>query len=268
MVTPRQSVHELRDLFDNNLTVRSVAAFQLEYGHPGEESRVVLERMKQFDFDVLPIRDDRKILGFVTQVDLEAAPAGLCKDHVQRIDPDYLIAESAPLLALFKYLREERWKFVLGANGISAIVTRGDLRKPPVRMYLFALVNLLEMHLALLIDRFKPNESWRSDLAPTRLHKAEELQCERRKRNEDLGLLECLQFADKSEIAMKTPEILEALGFDSKKKIRTFLEQTQAFRDRIAHAHDLIEGSSWDELFTLALDLENAISHCEDSERQ
>ena len=72
---------------------------------------------------------------------------GCVKDHLQTIRPDDLISDSTELADLFKVLGIRPSVFVLAGSAVTGIVTRADLNKPPLRIYLFGLISLLEMHL-------------------------------------------------------------------------------------------------------------------------
>ena len=85
---------------------------------------------------------------------------------------------------------------VLGAVG--RIITRSDLQKPPVRMWLFGMITLVEMRMSRLIEQLSTDESWREFLSAGRLQKAEAMLEERRRRSQNLQLIDCLQFSDKA----------------------------------------------------------------------
>jgi hypothetical protein len=259
----RSTARELRELFDQRLTVRHIAE-KLKYANAEEDGEVVRRRMvdPQIDFDIMPVLTDGRVHGYVVRDELRGGP---CGEQMRPLEPELLIAESTPLLDAFALLREHRWRFVLERNNVAAIVTRGDLRKAPTRMFLFILLNLLEMHLGRLIRHYWPEEAWRSLLNSTRLENAEKLQADRKARNEALDLVDCLQLCDKRDVALAMPTIITTLGFDSKGKAEAFLRHAEALRNRIAHAHKRLEGASWPELFSLAADLEKAVRCSEEA---
>jgi hypothetical protein len=257
---PPSSSRDLRELFNQRLTVRHIAEFDLKCAFSEEDGLSLRKLMSELDFDIMPVREGDRVHGYLVREELKSGP---CGRQAHPLDSDCLIAESTPLLEVFNLLRDETWRFVLDRSEVAAIVTRGDLRKAPVRMFLFALINLFEMQLGRLIRHYKPREEWKADLSHGRLDKANELWQWRRQRNEALSLIDCLQFCDKKEIALATAPILDVLGFGTKNNARVFLDGTEALRDRIAHAQDLIEGISWQKLFDLAEHLETAVVHCE-----
>ena len=257
----KSNSQDLRNMFDN-ITVRYVAE-NLQVYQIDDDSAVVRNFMGKHDFDVLGIEEDGIICGYVKQSNLET---GRCKDHLCRFSPSELISESTPLICLLSILRESPRVFVLDRNRVSGIVTRGDLQKAPVRMFLFGLINLLEMQMLRLIRICYIQDSWHKLISDDRLGKAGKLLEEREKRNEAIDLTDCLQFCDKSEIILKTPEILEQIWSQSKTSGNKFLKAAGKLRDKLAHAQDIVSGSSWPELIILVGKVEAVLIKCEEIE--
>jgi hypothetical protein len=57
-------------------------------------------------------------------------------------------------------------------RNVGGIITRDDVQKPPVRMWLFGIVTLVEMRFAELIERHCPTAGWTKYLSEGRLQKA------------------------------------------------------------------------------------------------
>ena len=64
-----------------------------------------------------------------------------------------------------------------------------DLQKPPVRMWLFGMITLIEMRISRLIEQMCPGDSWKQYVSQSRLQKADALLEERRRRNQSLELI-------------------------------------------------------------------------------
>lgn len=256
----RSTTAELRQLFEKNITVRAVAEFDLWKADAAADGEVVREEMAAKDFDVAPVVDGTTIIGYVARDSLTPGP---CGDQSQPITAAELIAESAPLLDLFAILRVDSWRFVLDRDEVAGIVARGDLRKAPARMYIFALINLLEMQMDRIIRAHYGDEDWRIHLRPTRIEKALKLFELRQQANEALHLLDCLQFCDKRDLVVRVPGIVEQLGFsDSNNALRVFRD-IEALRNRIAHAQDMVEGITWTDLFNLSETMHRILRRCE-----
>ena len=119
--------------------------------------------------------------------------------------------------------------------------------KPPVRIYLFGVLSLVEMHLSFWIRNELPDDSWRDMVPKNRLRAATRLQERKRKQGHDTSLLDCLSLGDKKEIARQSPEVLRRLGIDVQKA--TGFDAAQELRNQLAHAYEnLAEGRTWAEI--------------------
>lgn len=159
-----------------------------------------------------------------------------------------------------KVFKERHFTFVLIGSEVQGIVTRADLNKPPVRVYLFSLVSLLEMHLGFWVRAEYPNDSWQQELKEERLAAARLLLKERRRRRQDPTLLECLQFCDKRDLIIRKKEVRARLGLGGAKASKRLLERAEALRNGLAHSQqDLAHGSSWVQLISLIETLETIV---------
>lgn len=256
----KSNSQDLRDLFEHSITVRHIAE-DLQVCQADNDAAVVQNRMEKLDFDVLGIEENGVICGYVEQSSLET---GRCGDYQCTFSPSELIAESTPLIDLLPILRDSPRVFVLDRNRISGIVTRGDLQKAPVRMLLFGLLTLLEMQLLRLIRIYYPQDSWQKLLKEDRLKSAKERLAKRQARNEAIDLADCLQFCDKRVIILKTSEIRERIGLKSKKYGECLLKSAEDLRNKLAHAQDVVTGSSWPTVIDLAKDIEAILKKCEE----
>ncbi len=152
--------------------------------------------------------------------------------------------------------------FVLDRNRVDGIVTRGDLQKAPVRMLLFGLITTLEMLLLSLVKESYPNDVWQGSLKLTRLDKAKALHAQRQSRNEAIELSDCLQFCDKTSLVLDKPDAWARLC-DSRGTAARVLRSAEALRDRLAHAQDIVSGSSWPETIDLVGNIQTFLEHGE-----
>ncbi len=219
--------------------------------------------MEAHDFDVVGIEENGIVSGYVERSHLGQ---GVCGDYQLIFHPSEIIAFSTPLMELLPLLREKPRLFVLESNRISGIVTCGDLQKAPVRMLLFGLVTLLEMNLLRLVRLCFPQDSWQKLLKKERLTVAKHLWEQGRSRNQAIDLLDYLQFCDKRDLILSSPEMVERLGLKSKRYGERFLKSAEALRNKLAHAQDLVNGSSWPELIVLAEEIEALLQRCEEIE--
>lgn len=251
---------EIKDLFKNSILVRDIYE-NLKYCNVNDDASIVQKTMEELDFDVYGLEDNHVISGYVEQFKLRE---GICGDYQKIFHPSELIAESTPLLDVLPILRDNQRIFVLERNQVTGIVTRGDLQKAPIRMLLFGLISLLEMNLQKIIRIYYPYESWENLLSKKRIENVKDLLVERKKRNEAIDLIDCLQFCDKRTIIMKNKKIINKIWNGSMKSIKTLLKNIEALRDRLAHSQDIVAGSSWQEIIDLTKKIDILLQQCEE----
>jgi len=236
---------ELRHLFEDGITARAILEplQSCPAGAPASEmSRILRER----DFDVAGVQEirDGEVIGFVIRDSLKN---GVVRDSVQQLTLERLISDSTPLAHLLAILKTREQVFVLAGQKVAGIITRADLNKPPVRVYLFGLISLLEMHLTFWIKTTYPDGSWTKVISGSRVTKAKDLLVERTKRKQQTDLVDCLQLCDKRTLVLASKNLADSLGLDSDAK--DFLTRAEMLRDFLAHSQqDLTEGSSWAEV--------------------
>ncbi|MEA5531421.1 CBS domain-containing protein [Dolichospermum sp. UHCC 0684] len=256
---------DLRGLFEKSITIEYVAE-PLKAVSVDADVKEVLHWMQLQDFDVVGVETENIISGYVERSHLIQCQAGKCSDYQQIFHPQELIAISTPLMKLLPILAQKPRLFVLDSNKVSGIITYGDLQKAPVRMLLFSFITLLEMNLLRLVRLYYPQDSWQQFLKPDRLEAAQKLWRESRERNEATDLLDYLQFCDKRELILNQSELLPQLGLNSKRSGEKFLKSAERLRNRLAHAQNLVSGSSWQELISLAEAMEKLLICCEQIE--
>jgi hypothetical protein len=146
------------------------------------------------------------------------------------------------------------------AIDLRAIVTRTDLSKPPVRMYLFSLVSLLEMHLAFWVRAAYRDHTWRAQISSARVEAAMKVQNERQAVGQTCELIDCLQMGDQRDLLLQQEDLCRELSLTSKKQTARSLKKAERLRNLLAHGQqNLVQGSSWDELFAMAEWLEGFV---------
>ena len=160
--------------------------------------------MQAEDFDVVGVRRDGITVGYIDRTDIGV---GMCGQNLRAFGDAVVISDVAPLADVVFGLHRSPRLFVRILGTVSGIVTNDDLQKPPVRMWLFGMITLIEMRMSYLVERLCEGESWRQFLSDNRLHKAETLLEERRRRNQSLRLVDCLQFSDKGQIIARNEAI-------------------------------------------------------------
>ena len=238
------SLASLRSLFQREVCIKHIAEplASFDASRPAAEVRTLMESKY---FDVIGVRQEGSITGYAQLGELDSGALG---DHLLLLDERLQVDDTASILDAFKGLEVSQQIFVRTFGKVSGIVTKGDLRKAPIRIWIFGLISLVEMHMLRLVREQFPD--WEGLLSPHRISKAQEVLDERKSRNEQIDVADCLQFADKRDILLKNNEVLSRLGFASKASARKVLENLEELRDEVAHSQDIIT-SFWPGLVSL-----------------
>lgn len=241
---------ELRSLLGSGITAHAI--LEPLQSCPADASAEDMSRiLSRRDFDVAGVQfqPQGSVVGFVARQSLKK---GVVKDHIQPLTADQLISEATPLPSVLAFLKVRQYAFVLIGSDVRGIVTRADLNKPPVRVYLFGLISLLEMHLGFWIRATYNDDSWQRELKANRLDAAKSICADREKRKQKVSLLDCLQFCDKRDLVVKLDDLRTQLNLGSKTQARDYLTRAEKLRDLLAHSQrDLARGSSWEKTIDL-----------------
>ena len=146
-------------------------------------------------------------------------------------------------------------------------ITRADMQKIAVRIWLFGIVSLLEMNLIEIIDHEHPNKKWEGLLSEDRVSNAEKIYQDRIRRNDEISLIECIGFEDKITIIAKNEYLRNYFGYTSCTKCREYLNDIRKLRDELAHSHDILKGRTWVEFCEIIEHIESLIYKCEEYQK-
>ena len=97
-----------------------------------------------------------------------------------------------------------------------------------------------------------------SELSPARLEGARKLLEERQRRNQQLLLLDCLQFSDKAQIFARSTDLRATTRFASRKQLEKVAKLLQRLRNNLAHSQDIIT-TDWEAILGLAESLDRTL---------
>lgn len=238
---------EVRSLFENRITVRAILE-PLKCCPASAASSEMKDLLDRRDFDIAGVKETENgpVMGYV---ECSSLKSGEVRDHLLTFEHGTLISESTPLADLFEVFRDREQIFVLTSTEVSGIVTQADLNKPPARIYLFGLISLLEMHMSFWIRKEYGSEGWQDNLSEERLNQAQELYENRKSRNLEIDLFDCVQFADKKDLLLRRKSLRQTLNIESRDKGGRLLRRTEDLRNSLAHSQqDLTEGSEWNSI--------------------
>lgn len=198
-----------------------------------------LRYMNERDFDEMGVLRGGVVVGYARRTDMRR---GKLADHLVVIANDDVIAESTPMKAALTHVAKRKRLFVSTSDAISAIVTRGDLQKAPVRVWLFGLISLIEMQLLRIIREEFADNTWQALLGEERRTQVLETLEDQKKQKVDGDLADCLYFSDKITIVTKSPAFRQATGCVSATQCAAKFKGLTTLRNRLAHAHDIVAG--------------------------
>ena len=244
----------MRRVFTEGFSVQDIAEPLVSFDDalPASEAQIA---MQERDFDVCGVRQTGLVTGYVEQT---ALTSGLCGEHARAFATAEVVQPSAPLSAVVRALADSPRLFVKVLGVVGGIVTKSDLEKPPVRMWLFGMVTLLEMRFSRLIALHCSGESWQQFLSEARIQKARDLLTERARRDQRVSLLDCIQLSDKGQIVARSVEIRRLTMFDSRRKVEQAFKELERLRNNLAHSQDII-ASDWQIIVQLTENLERVI---------
>lgn len=254
----KSSSENLKDIFEQTITARYIAEPFRSFDADSDLS-MLRSFMEEHDYDVVGIRQEGLMTGYVAKENLSDS---VLKASIHKFDSEELVSDTTTIVKIFKMLRNCPRVYVVYLNEVVGIVTKGDLQKAPVRMWLFGLVSLLEMQLLRLIRDCYPNESWKKFLKEPRLNKACQIFEDRKKNNEGIDLADCLQFCDKRDIFKGSDTLRKLIGGESKKSVESLLKRAEKLRDNLAHEQDIITGC-WPAVVDLVREMESLLEKME-----
>jgi hypothetical protein len=236
----------VRRVFLEAFTARDIAEplVSFDANSSAADVRVGMEAQ---GLDVVGIRKDGQIIGFVRR---ESLDSGVCGQHCQPFEGVSVLDDTSPMLQVLLELQHAPVVFVSMFGRPGGIVTRAELEKPPVRMWLFGMLTLIEMRFTELIERHSPADAWMSYVSEGRLQKARDLQAERQRRNLPVRLFDCLQLADKGQIVARDEQIRRHTIFASRGKAEEVVKMLERLRNNLAHMQDIVT-TDWNAIVRL-----------------
>jgi hypothetical protein len=129
--------------------------------------------------------------------------------------------------------------FIEWLGEVAGVITRRDLQKPPLKMWLFGAITMLDTNLTWAIEELYPADAWQLQVTPGRFEKAVALRDERERRGSACRLVDCLQLKDKADILVKDNASLSLLGGISRREADRLTRDIEKLRNHLAHSQEL-----------------------------
>ena len=205
---------------------------------------------------VFGVRDKGLISGYIRRDDLVDNGGGV-GDVARAFARGQVLVAKASLNDVVQVLTRYEYCFVSIMDGVSGVISRKDMEKPVVRMWLFGIVTMMEMNISEYIRDRLANQ-WQEFCSQSRLKKARSLQTEGLRLGQQVDLLDCLQLTDKAKIFIAAAQDIEQIGFASKAEADKFARELEGLRNHLAHGQ-LIADSNWTQIVELSSRLEDVI---------
>jgi hypothetical protein len=204
------------------------------------------------DAEVIGVRHKGRVTGYLA-LPLEAE-AGVIP-----VSPEQIVPETAGISDVIRILDGFPCCFVEVFGEIAGLVTREDMEKPPVRMWLFGIFTIIEPYCSRKLEALFPDHAWTRHVTSARLEKTEALQAERERRGIRTPLVDCLQLSDKMQILLHAPEMREDFGMSSRREGKRMAKALESLRNDLAH-NQPIAALNWEAMVMAAKRLERILS--------
>ena len=250
-----ETKHHLVRHFTESFTAQDIAepVHSFDIDKPCKD---ILPLMDKQQLDIICLRNNGKIAGYARRSDLND---GCCGEHLRPFRQGQVLANDSSLSDIIHVLTLHQYGFIRLFDDVVGYVSRSEINKPVVRMWLFGIITFIEMEFSQMIQEYYPDESWRSMLTEKRLAKAIELREERLRRNQHCDLIDCLQLSDKGQIVIQNPDFLDMLDIGSKSVAKRLARELESLRNNLAHAQDIVT-HDWGQIVRLSYRLEDTFS--------
>lgn len=243
-----------RRLFMDIFTAKDIAGGLLSFDLDSPCEKVATE-LKHQCHEVASVRIDGSVQGYVRRSDMDK---GNCADFFRDFAKDQVLSGTATFSDVIHVLTRHDYCFVSILGNVGGVISRDDINKPMMRMWLFGIVTMLEMGLVQLIQERFPDDNWIENLSEGRLQKARDIQTERQRRNVNCDLMDCLQLSDKAQILVDDPVAMERIGMKSKKVAKRAIKDLESLRNHLAHAQDIVQ-HDWPQITRLSMRMEKTV---------
>jgi hypothetical protein len=157
-----QSVARLSRTFSRSLSAVDLAE-PLASLDDNQPVALGAELMRARNVSVLGVRRAGLVAGWVTSGDLAS---GMLGEHAREFRREEVLNESASLDVVLGALAASERVFIEWRGEVAAAITRSDLQKPPLRMWLFGAITVLDANLTWAVGELFPDDSWQGLKSP------------------------------------------------------------------------------------------------------
>ena len=197
------------------------------------------------------IRIHGAVRGFILASDVSDKGSTACAERIRHFNSSQLAFSDASVPEVIRILTVHDYCFVQVLGEVFGVISRNCINKPFVRMWLFGAITIYEIKFTEKIRQLYPEDDWRTLVPEQRLKKAQDLQVERNRRNENCELLDCLQLSDKALVLLNSPQAEGLWDLKSKRAGKNIIKEIEQLRNHLAHAQD-IASHNWPQIVRIA----------------
>jgi hypothetical protein len=217
--------------------------------------------MKDNDYDVIWVRKGGIIAGYSKKTNVLEGNLEIINFQEEERFPD-----TTSLIDVLRAFQSLERIYVLVLGQVGGIVTRGDLQKSPVRMWLFGLISLIEMQTVQIIRDYYPNYSWMENTLDGQKKSIEWRFKQYSNANAAIDRTECLNLLEKGEIIINNTTISNKLDI-TKEQYNNFFKELKNLRNKVAHQQNIIT-RDWPGNIDLVRKAEDFLGKCEEFENK
>jgi hypothetical protein len=192
--------------------------------------------MRAREVSVIGVRRAGRVAGWVGLDDLEAGTLG---ERLREFCRENVLDETVSLGAVLDAFAKSDPLFIEWRGEVVGVITQRDLQKPPLRMWLFGAITVLDTNMTWAIEELYPDDAWRGLISPGRCEKAAALHAQRQQLGSDCRLVDCLQIKDKADILVSDRKTFDVLGVGSRREADRLAREIESLRNQLAHTQEL-----------------------------
>jgi hypothetical protein len=235
-------------VFERAFTALDIAEPLLSFDS-NRQADEVFASMIEARVGVAGVRRDGILWGYVDATSL--LRGGWCEDCRREFASSEVLSAASSFTEVIEVLTRHDWCFVTTLGTVIGVISRIDMQKPAVRMWLFGIITVVEIEFTERVRRRWPEDAWTGLVSAQRLEKARQLRAERERRKDYCELVECLQLSDKIDILMSEPAELAILGIPTANAAKRVSKQIESLRNSLAHAQGFVD-QDWSQVVRLA----------------
>lgn len=238
-------------LFTELFTARDILEPLVSFDEQADLHEVATVCQQQ-GLPVIGVRTAGRVVSYLHPEDLQGT--NLAR-KMRPIKSQQVLEMDSSLTDVIKVLTRFANCFIALSGSVVAVISRGDIDKPIVRMWLFGMITVLEMSIVNHIKARWPADGWTALLSEQRLTSARLLFEERLRRNQGCQLLDCVQFSDKARMAIEDPQLLANLDLPSKRAAKQAIKNLESLRNNLAHGQSIVK-HDWPQIARLTQRIE------------